>query len=173
MLTIKWDNATAMSRATPRRTATPYLRGIIIQVGNPAFEKLVNTRVLAWGDSDPIDDYKGTFADVGADLRDYVEVEGTNQQSLVLANILVKKTYDADESAALQNVAMLAQMGNLIERGARHIERPKDSDITERRMTGDQPGTSPEGVAGEALPGGVTSTHGGQAPAAAGGGVTF
>lgn len=129
-LTVKWDNEPAMSRPSPKRGATPYVRGLVIAAA-AGLEPLVNQRVIAWGDSDPIETFQGKFCTLQADLRDKVEVEvpgqTTVQETIVLANIKVTHVATEEESAELQGQAMLAQLGHLNSRGARKIVRTPEA----------------------------------------------
>lgn len=148
-LTIKWDNQPVLSRATARRPQTAYLRGIIADARG-GLEELKNMRCIAWGDTDPLEDLTGKVTEVTADLRDMIEVDEANQKSVVLANIKVTKTFQAEEAAHFQGQLMLAQMNNLGTRGARKIARPNDPLQTERRLAGELGSPAQTGYGAEA-----------------------
>lgn len=148
-LTVKWDNQPVLSRATARRPQTAYLRGIIADAKG-GLEDLKNMRCLAWGDTDNLEDLTGKVTEITADLRDMIEVDEANQKSLVLANIKVTKTFNAEEASRFQGQLMLAQMGNLSNRGARKIARPNDPLQTERRIAGELGSPAQTGYGAEA-----------------------
>ena len=159
-LTIKWDTEPAMSRPSPKRGATPYVRGLVIAAA-AGLEMLKNQRVIAWGDSDPIEKFAGKFCTLQADLRDKVEIDvpgqNTVQETIVLANITVSHYATEEEAAELQGQAMIAQLGHLQQRGARKIVRTPEAAEAPAPASTDPQGAAAD-VAAAALTGSESQT---------------
>ena len=156
-VTIQWDNTRVLSRPSTQRKATHYLRGTVVAVAGQAgttalnpMKAMENKRCLIWGDTTDLDTLEGKVVDANFKVRDFTCVEDTNQPSYTLQDLSIIKSYDAEETAAVQALTMAASFLNLEARGARNIPKRPSTDVPERPQAGDIGGHTAEALAGEA-----------------------